>query len=169
MKIVIAKLRDNAKTPFKKHMHDAGYDIAWAPSEDDLFWTSKTLFVEGKEYKSCIAIPPFKSKRFGTGLKVNFPSDFVLEIKNRSGMASKKDLVVGACVVDSTYTGEIFVDLHNVSDKVQVIEAGERIAQFLVYKIENCIFEEIPVEQYDEELEVMSERKAGGFGSTGVH
>ncbi len=165
MKIVIAKLRENAKTPYKKHVHDAGYDIAWAPSENDLL--STTLYIEGKEYKNCTVISPFKSKRFGTGLKVNFPSDFVLEIKNRSGMASKKDLVVGACVVDSTYTGEIFVDLHNVSDKVQVIEAGERIAQFLVYKIENCLFEEIPVDQYDEELEVMSERKAGGFGSTG--
>lgn len=165
MRVVIAKLRENAKTPYKKHVNDAGYDLAWAPSEP--LYLTKILHIDGKTYHNATTILPHQSKRFETGLKVNFPHDFVLNIKERSGVASKKDLLVGACVVDSTYTGEIFVDLHNVSDKVQVIEEGERIAQFLVYKIENCMFEEISVEQYDEELEVLSERGAGGFGSSG--
>lgn len=165
MKIVIAKMRESAKTPFKKHLHDAGYDLSWAPSDPTLL--TAILELDGKKFINCTTILPNQSKRFETGLKVNFPHDYVLEIKNRSGMASKKDLLVGACVVDSTYTGEVFVDLHNVSGRVQVVEAGERIAQFLVYKIENCLFEEIPEEQYNEELEVVSERKTGGFGSTG--
>lgn len=165
MKIVIAKLRENAKTPYKKHINDAGYDLSWAPSENT--YREKILHIDGKSYTNAILLRPFQSMRFETGLKVNFPHDYVLNIKERSGVASKKDLLVGACVVDSTYTGEIFVDLHNVSEKTQVIEEGERIAQFLVYKIENCMFEEISVEQYDEELEVLSERGSGGFGSTG--
>lgn len=165
MKIIITKLRENAKLPYKKHLHDAGYDISWAPSD-----SSKLLSVleeNSTQFKNCTTILPNQSKRFETGLKVNFPHGYVLEIKNRSGMASKKDLLVGACIVDSTYTGEIFIDLHNVSGKIQVIEAGERIAQFVVYKIENCLFEEISEDQYNEDIK--TDRGSGGFGSTGIN
>jgi dUTP pyrophosphatase len=53
----------------------------------------------------------------------------MLEIKNRSSVAYKKSLLVGACVVDSGYDGEVFVNLHNVGTEEQIIKPGDKIAQ----------------------------------------
>lgn len=163
MDIKICKLRDNAKIPYKKHINDAGFDLTWAPSSKEII--NDILSINGQKYKNAIILPPNTSKIFETGLKVNFPHGNVLEIKNRSGVAANKGLLVGACLVDSTYTGEIFVNLHNVSTLYQVIESGDRIAQFVVYKIENCLFSEISNEEYV--MLETSERGEGAFGSTG--
>jgi len=164
MKVTITRLRELAKIPFKKHVNDAGYDLYWAPS--NTHETSPLIQWEGKSYFHAIMIPAHSSRRFETGLKVNFPHGHCLEIKNRSGIASKKDLIVGACIVDSTYTGEIFIDLHNVSAQPQIVEIGERIAQFVIYEVQNCIFEEVTSDQYTELFP--SDRGENGFGSTGV-
>ena len=42
------------------------------------------------------------------------PSSSTLNDDNKSGIASKRQLLVGACVVDSGYDGEIFINLHNM-------------------------------------------------------
>jgi dUTP pyrophosphatase len=118
----------------------------------------------GKEEVDGKVILDNESVLLATGLKFIFPFDCVMEIKNRSGIASKKGLIVGACIVDSTYRGEVFVNLHNISGKPQIIEVGERIAQFVVYKVENCLFDEVTEEVYNSNE---SSRNDGGFGSTG--
>lgn len=161
MEIKITRIRDNAKIPFKKHEHDAGYDLYWAPipSEYQGGW------FKGNELQEMKTIKPGQSVLLRTGIKVVFPHNYVLEIKNRSGISSKKGLIVGAHIVDSTYRGEIFVNLHNVSNEDQVITPGERIAQFVVYRVEKCLFNEITEEEYSE---YETERSDGGFGSTGV-
>ncbi len=164
MNITIARIRDNAKIPFKKHVNDAGYDLYWAPSDKLMY--SAFLELNGKTYNNATTLHPHTSKRFETGLRVNFPHGFAMKIENRSGIASKKDLLIGACIIDSTYAGEVIIDLHNVSDEIQVIEEGERIAQFVVYPIEHCVFEEVTVAEYEKETS-QSTRGTGGFGSTG--
>ena len=62
--------------------------------------------------------------------------------------------------MDSDYRGEVMVALHNHSDKVQTIDAGERIAQMVIAPYLKVEFEEVDV------LED-TVRGAGGFGSTG--
>ena len=64
------------------------------------------------------------------------PHDCMLQIMNKSGVASKRHLITGACVVDEGYTGEIFVNLHNVGTTAQFIEAGQKIAQGVFVRIE---------------------------------
>jgi dUTPase len=59
----------------------------------------------------------------------------MLEVKNRSGNAAKRSLLVGACVVDSGYDGEVFVNLHNVGNKVQLVDPGTKIAQVVLIPV----------------------------------
>lgn len=80
----------------------------------------------------------------------------------RSGLASKYGLAPANCVgiVDSDYRGDIKVALHNYSDKNQVIDVGERIAQLVIQPISLCT--PVEVDELDE-----TERGSAGFGSTG--
>jgi len=72
---------------------------------------------------------PFGSSIIPTGLKIEVPKGYMLEIKNKSGIASKRGLIVGACVVDRGYTGEIFVNLHNITHRNQTLHEGDKMAQ----------------------------------------
>ena len=87
----------------------------------------------------------------------------MLEIKNKSGIASKRGLIVGACVVDRGYTGEIFVNLHNPSDRTQTLHAGDKIAQAVFVKIEASVKLVESDSIYDDE----TSRGDGALGSTG--
>ena len=87
----------------------------------------------------------------------------MLEIKNKSGIAFKRGLIVGACVVDRGYTGEIFVNLHNPSDRTQTLHAGDKIAQAIFVKINTDINLVVSDHIYDEE----TTRGEGALGSTG--
>ena len=85
---------------------------------------------------------------------------------NKSGVASKKHLHVGACVVDETYTGECHLNLTNIGDCNITISAGEKIVQGLVVPINYCQAEEISsLDELYKDFE--TSRGAGGFGSSG--
>ena len=86
-----------------------------------------------------------------------------MEIKNKSGVASKRQLIVGACVVDPGYDGEIYVNLHNIGTETQKIKPGDKIAQAVLVPIVHCGIEETS----EDNLNQGSPRAAGGFGSTG--
>ena len=88
----------------------------------------------------------------------------MLEIKNKSGIASKRQLLVGACVVDAGYDGEVYVNLHNTSTETQTIEPGQKIAQAVLTPIVTCGVEEV----FEDLLNTNSARATGGFGSTGL-
>lgn len=97
-----------------------------------------------------------------TGLYLAIPQGFEAQIRPRSGMAVKKGIT---CLntpgtIDSDYRGEIKVILINLSGEPQMISNGERIAQMVIARYENCIWSEC------QELEA-TERGQGGFGSTG--
>lgn len=164
MEVKFVKVRDNAVLPYKKHTNDAGYDLTWAPESKEIQRASK--IVEGNVIPcDGLEIPPGNSVLLKTGLKALFPEGYVLEVKNRSGVAAKRGLLVGACIVDSTYRGEIFVNLHNVSNKVQCVENGERIAQCVFYRVENIIATEISENEY---ANFETSRGNGALGSTGM-
>jgi len=155
MNLKIYKTREGAKLPVRAHPTDAGMDIFYCPngnkegklSESNDFW-----------------IPIRESRLLSTGLKVEISPGFMLEIKNKSGVASKRQLVVGACVIDPGYTGEIYINLHNIGNETQIIKPGEKIAQAILIPIIHCGIEEV----FDEnDLNINTERGTGGFGSTG--
>lgn len=113
-------------------------------------------------FKSKIVIMPHETKMISTGIAIAVPTGYMGCIYARSGLASKKSLAPANCVgiVDSDYRGEVKVALHNYSDKNQVIDVGERIAQLIIQPISLCT--PVEVDELDE-----TERGSAGFGSTG--
>jgi len=115
-----SKVRQNARTPDRANPSDAGMDLFYSPETDN---------AAGKWLKAG------ESAIFPTGLKFGVPHGYMLEVKNRSGNAAKKHLLVGACVIDSGYDGEVFVNLHNVGREPQFIPAGMKIAQVVLIPV----------------------------------
>lgn len=77
---------------------------------------------------------------FGAGSRIIIPSgvhaliepwNSALIAANKSGISTKKGLVFGAQVVDSTYTGEIHISLINPGENPQLISAGDKAIQFI--------------------------------------
>lgn len=105
---------------------------------------------------------PHGATTFSTGLAFDIPAGFVLKVYSRSGHGFKNGVrlanVVG--VVDSDYTGELMVRLHNDSPEAFFVFPGDRIAQ--------AMLERMPTVQLVE-IDVLKEtaRGAKGFGSTG--
>ena len=99
-----------------------------------------------------------------SGIRVNVPKGYAFIAHNKSGVALKKKLTVGACVVDEDYQGEIHLHLMNVGTEETTLEAGEKIVQFLLVPVKYPGITVVP----DKELFYStSSRGAGGFGSTG--
>ena len=107
------------------------------------------------------------SKIIPTGLKFGIPHGYMLQIMNRSGNAAKKKWLVGACVVDSGYNGEVFVNIHNLSDHAWIITPGDKIAQAVLIPVVPARFVESPDDNlYDWYPIAISNRKGGSLGST---
>ena len=144
----LAKIR-NVKTPTRGTVGSAGIDF-YVPED---YPPSLCTIAPGDRY----FIP--------SGIKANVPEGFALIAMNKSGVSMKKGLMVGACVVDSDYQGEIHLHLINASNKSVTIEPGDKLTQFLLVPVDHCHVELVDVDDlFTEE----TTRGSGGFGSTGV-
>lgn len=110
-------------------------------------------------------IPPQGNVLIPSGIKAKVPDGYALVAMNKSGVATKLGLVVGACVVDSDYQGEIHIHLINTSNQCVNLGPGQKIVQFLLLPVEHCGINIVPPEQL---FDSATSRGAGGFGSTGV-
>lgn len=146
------RTRHDAVPPTRANPSDAGLDVHYNPDD---------AAVNG------VNLQPGESKLFSTGLKFGVPHGYMLEVKNRSGNAAKRNLLVGACVIDSGYYGEVFVNLHNVGTETQFIERGMKIAQIVMVPVVH--FRALETKQdnlYSWYPITMSERGNGALGST---
>lgn len=143
MNIKYKVLNELAKEPTRGSEYAAGYDLYAATDRE-------------------ISLFPHTTQLIGTGLAFELPNGYFGAVYARSGLASKKGLRPANCVgvVDSDYRGEVMVALHNDSDHIMTIDAGERIAQLVLMPYINMTFEQV------EELNTTN-RGEGGFGSTG--
>jgi len=109
-----------------------------------------------------VELKPLERALIPTGLFIELPQGYEAQIRPRSGLAIKQGIT---CLntpgtIDADYRGEIKIILINLSNEIQSVKNGERIAQMVIQK----------VEQIDWQLSVEIEdtiRSAGGFGSTG--
>ena len=141
MKLKFKKLNEEAIIPEFKTVGSAGMDIASIEP---------------------VTLEPMQFKIVKTGLAVEIPDGYEIQVRPRSGMACKRGITVinTPGTIDADYRGEIGVGLINLSPIQVLIGHGERIAQLVVNKIEQPEIE--IVSELDE-----TERGAGGFGSTG--
>lgn len=112
---------------------------------------------------SPVSLKPMERQLIPTGLFIELPMGHEAQIRPRSGLALKQGIT---CLntpgtIDSDYRGEIKVLLVNLSDREQMINNNDRIAQMVICKVEKAAF--ILVQQLEE-----TDRGAGGFGHTGL-
>jgi|TARA_B110000305_G_C19396266_1_gene617585 dUTP pyrophosphatase len=110
-----------------------------------------------------VVLAPLQRALIKTGLFVELPQGFEMQVRPRSGLAFKKGITVlnSPGTIDADYRGEIGVLLVNLSDKEFIVEDGERIAQLVIaahqqpkWNVKESLSETI--------------RGEGGFGSTGT-
>ena len=109
-----------------------------------------------------VVIKPLERAIIPTGLYVELPEGYEMQIRPRSGLAAKYGLTVlnTPGTIDADYRGEIKVILANISNEPAIIQAGERIAQMVVARYEQIEWQ--PTDNLSD-----TERGAGGLGSTG--
>lgn len=144
MNIKVKRLTNTAKIPTRATSGSVGYDLY-------------------ADISKPVLVPPHTTVKFGTGVAITPPDGTAGFIFARSGAATKRGLApankVG--VADYDYTGEYMVALHNHSDKEQIVEVGERIAQLVFLPV--VIGEMIEVGELEP-----TKRGGNGFGSSGT-
>lgn len=142
IKVKTLKLHEDAMIPEYKTPGASGVDLR----------TVKTIVIEPKD-----------TVIVGTGLAFEIPEGYEMQIRPRSGLSVKTKLRVANSpgTIDSDYRGEVGIIIDNTGTEPITILAGERIAQAVIQKVEQVIFEE--VDQLSD-----TKRGKGGFGSTGT-
>ena len=134
--------------PLKKQTPGAaGYDLANGTSERIVLHPGKHVVVK-------------------TGLVIDIPENYEIQIRSRSGLAAKNGVMVlnSPGTIDSDYQGEICVILYNAGVDVFHINPGARIAQAVVQKLPAvAMIRGVQMDLFEEE----TERGQNGFGSTG--
>ena len=142
MKLNIKKLNEKAIIPTYGTEFSAGAD---------LYNLDTTVTVE-----------PHKTTLIHTGIAIEIPEGYCGLIFARSGLATKRGLAPANKVggIDADYRGEVMVALHNHTDTLAEVAAGERVAQLAIVPFLKAEFEVVG------ELSDTA-RGDGGFGSTG--
>jgi len=142
--MILYYCEDDNLVPERQHETDAGLDLK--ASEE-------------------LALLPEVTCLMNTGVKVEIPPGYVGLVFPRSGLASKKGIVLANTVgvIDSDYRGYIMCAVRNTSNVPYTIKKYERIAQLVVVP---CLVG-TPYRVYHEDELTNTERGEGGFGHTG--
>lgn len=143
MEVLIKKIHSNAAIPSYANPGDAGFDLSSV--EDVVIDSGDRALVK-------------------TGIQIQFPVGYELQVRPRSGLALKKGITVlnSPGTVDAGYRGEIGVILINHSDDWFHVKIGDRIAQGVISAVEAVTFTEVPT--LDKTV-----RGQGGYGSSGIN
>ena len=143
VKILIKKLNSKVKLPKYKTDGSSGMDIM--------------AFIDKP-----VSIMPKKSELIPTGLSIAIPQNTEIQIRPRSGLASKNNISVlnTPGTIDSDYRGELKIILFNHGENEFIVNNQDRVAQMVLAPIIKATFEE--VEELPETI-----RGEGGFVSTG--
>ena len=135
---------DDARTPVYKTVRSSGADVYSVDPDYTLM--------------------PGESRMFHTGIYLQIPDGYEIQVRSRSGLAAKHGVVVlnSPGTIDSDYQGECNVILANHGSEPFCVVKGERIAQFVLAPVAQAVFQGML------DFTVESDRGAGGFGSTGM-
>ncbi len=167
MKIKIQKCNEDVVIPQYETKGAAGFDFV-ADNFKRLYFYDSAMRAEvledgaGITNKKTVLLEPNERLLVGTGLKMEVPEGYELQVRPRSGLALKDGLTVlnSPGTIDCDYRGEIGVILINHGHVAHKVSIGDRIAQGVFNKVEQATF--IQEEELSE-----TDRGEGGFGSTG--
>ena len=164
MGLKFAKVR-KVKSPERAGIREAGIDFYVPDDFKSVSMLHGDSIVIPMGVKVCL--PEVHSHLRGT-------HEYCLKFENKSGVASKKGLVVGANTIDVTYQGELFLNLHNntnnlikadgsiVGNSAIEIKAGDKIVQGILLLVNTEVIKEVDEDNLYSEK---SQRGAQGFGS----
>ena len=164
MKIKAKRLSDTAKLPTYGSEKAACCDL-YADLSDHCITLNPDVEVRNVSSNENgpiqrVGIAPHCTVKIPTGWAFQPPEGYMLQILQRSGLASKGLIPIGG-ILDEDYTGEVIVIMLNTTDYYLSINNGDRVAQMAIRPYYQGEFEE--VDELDE-----TERGTNGFGSSGV-
>jgi len=124
VEIKYKKLVENALVPAQMNPGDAGWDVRAV---------------------NRIILSPYNIIKVRTGIAVEIPHGYEIQIRGKSGPAIEKGFVIaqGIGTIDSGYRGEVYIILKNGRPYTTVIESGEMLAQFVVKEIPEVTWKEV--------------------------
>jgi dUTP pyrophosphatase len=136
-------------------------DPQWLPAYQSHGASGADLFAA---IGASLDIMPGKVSLIPTGLSLEVPEGYEVQIRPRSGLAFKSQVSVlnSPGTIDSDYRGEVKVLLMNHGEAVFTVLPGMRIAQMVLCPIVRANF--VSVEALEETV-----RGSGGFGHTGLY
>lgn len=143
----VFRMVPEAKLPTRAYPYDSGLDLY--SIERKVLWPGSITLVR-------------------TGIKIKLEPGYEAQIRSKSGLALNAGLVVANSpgTVDYGYEGEVGVLIHNTRTTDYIIEAGQKIAQMIIQKVE--LPEVFEVTSVGDVMYSNEERGEGGFGSTGI-
>ena len=180
-RIRFIKVRD-VKSPSRSNEGDAGLDF-YMPSDlttQDIMSSNPLdilscnslkddfpISLDDNYHVSKIRLNPHRRILIPSGIKILLEPRYSMMIAcNKSGLSTKKGLIFTAQVCDSPYTGEYHIGIYNTSNESAVINAGEKIMQFVHVPIYLTEPEEITQAEFDSQVDTWGTRGSNGFGST---
>lgn len=162
------------KSPSSAYEYAAATDF-YCPEYDAKFYSDLISKNSHTEYYECdisvnrdsmsITIAPNGRINIPSGIRViiDDPHMCLLAV-NKSGIAANKGLILGACLVDADYRGEVHLNLINTSSEPVKIKTGDKLVQFMYLPIAHCSYAEISDDEFNSEPQTA--RGSGGFGSS---
>ena len=169
MLLKFVKTRD-VESPNRGHATDAGIDFRMPKFDDKFVKDVENNAANSGVYfafDSGVVIPPGRNMVVPSGIKVEIPFGYMGMFADKSGIASKSDLIVGAKIIDTFYSGEVHIDLHNIGTSEVKLEEGQKLAQMIMIPILSCDLTEVGEDQLYDWMKEDEKRLEGGFGSTG--
>jgi dUTP pyrophosphatase len=159
--------------PSRSHANDAGMDFYIPDFTDDF----KKAFEAHKGNQltrstdiprivnDTLFIPAHSNAVIPSGICMDIAPGFMGLFLNRSSVAGVKDCLIGAQVIDSGYTGEVHIDLHNVSGNMITFKMGEKVSQMVIVPVFTPSVTLLNEERF-RMITQERQRQAGSFGST---
>jgi len=139
MELKVKRLSKDTPLPAIAYLGDAGFD----------------LYARGG-----ITLAPGERAKIPSGIALEIPTGYVGLIWDKSGVSNNHGLKTLGGVVDASYRGEVMVGVVNLGSEPYTFNAGEKVAQLLIQKVEHPTFVEV------DELGD-THRGTAGFGSSG--
>lgn len=112
-----------------------------------------------------ISLNPNQDVLIPSGIHADIPTGFALIAMNKSGVATKRKLIVGAEVCDEDYQGELHIHVINTGMDIVTIGPGEKIVQFVLLPVSYVKPNIVDIKDLFGDT---TQRGTGGFGSTGT-
>jgi dUTP pyrophosphatase len=120
-------------------------------------------YMSDNDIEAVNIILPFSHNIIPTGCYVQIPEGYEIQVRPRSGIGAKTNMIAHWGTIDNDYRGNIGIIINNPSPNSYIIFPNERLAQGVFAKVEQCEFKKV---KSIEEL-TKTDRGNGGFGSTG--